>query len=216
MRAGFVSWRSHVWTDVDPDRTGILPFVWDASFGFEAYVDYALDVPMYFVYHGGRYEDATQQRCTFREYMDGRLPLHPGARPHSCVRRGRPRASWGRHCSVFPDTVCCPQEGSYYIFAAQACLPLLLEELPVCRWTAMTASSKASAVRCSSGTLGPLCSSRRAGRVCQRWRLQQRPACRARRQMLASAVGWSVLFLTDGCLKLGCPAPSPAQASGRA
>ena len=63
---------------MDPDRTGILPFVWDASFGFERYVDYALDVPMYFVYRNGRYEDATQQRCTFREYMDGRLPIHPG------------------------------------------------------------------------------------------------------------------------------------------
>ena len=78
--AGYTSWRSHVWNDVDPDRTGILPFVWDADFGFERYVEYALDVPMYFLYRNGRYEDATQQRCTFREYMDGHLPINPSAR----------------------------------------------------------------------------------------------------------------------------------------
>ena len=66
---------------MDPDRTGILPFVWEPDFGFERYVEYALDVPMYFLYRDGAYEDATQQRCTFREYMDGRLPISPGARP---------------------------------------------------------------------------------------------------------------------------------------
>ncbi len=76
--AGYVSWRSHVWTDVDPDRTGVLPFVWDKDFGFERYVEYALDVPMYFLYQNGKYEDATQQRCTFREYMDGKMPDNPG------------------------------------------------------------------------------------------------------------------------------------------
>ena len=79
LRAGYVSWRSNAWKDVDPDRTGILPFVWDADFGFERYVEYALDVPMYFLYRNGQYEDATQQRCTFRDYMDGRLPISPGA-----------------------------------------------------------------------------------------------------------------------------------------
>ena len=76
--AGYVSWRSHVWTDVDPDRTGVLPFVWDKDFGFERYVEYALDVPMYFLYRSGKYEDATQQRCTFREYMAGKMPDRPG------------------------------------------------------------------------------------------------------------------------------------------
>ena len=48
------AWRSHVWTDVDNDRCGILPFVFDAWFGFESYVDYALDVPMYFIYECGK------------------------------------------------------------------------------------------------------------------------------------------------------------------
>ena len=73
-----MSWRSHVWTDVDPDRTGVLPFVWDKNFGFERYVEYALDVPMYFLYRSGVYEDATKQRVTFREYMEGKMPGCPG------------------------------------------------------------------------------------------------------------------------------------------
>ena len=80
--AGYVSWRSHVWTDVDPDRTGVLPFVWDKDFGFERYVEYALDVPMYFLYRGGKYEDATQQRCTFREYMEGKDARAPRSLAH--------------------------------------------------------------------------------------------------------------------------------------
>lgn len=50
MAAGYLSWRSHVWTDVDNDRCGTLPFVFDDNFGFDRYVEYALDVPMYFVY----------------------------------------------------------------------------------------------------------------------------------------------------------------------
>jgi hypothetical protein len=73
-----------VWTDVDPDRTGILPFVWDTDFGFDRYVEYALDVPMYFLYRNGMYEDATQQRGTFREYMEGRLPIAPGVPQYIC------------------------------------------------------------------------------------------------------------------------------------
>jgi len=51
--SGYLSYRSHVWTDVDPDRTGMLPFVFEPGFGFERYVDYMLDVPMYFVYRDG-------------------------------------------------------------------------------------------------------------------------------------------------------------------
>src|SRR5260370_684893 len=54
---GYLSYRSHVWTDVDPDRTGMLPFVFEDGFGFERYVDYMLDGPMYFVYRDGRYID---------------------------------------------------------------------------------------------------------------------------------------------------------------
>jgi glutamate--cysteine ligase len=76
---GFLSYRAHVWSDTDPDRTGMLPFVFDEGFGFEAYVDYALDVPMYFVYRNGRYIDASGQ--SFRDFLRGRLPALPGDLP---------------------------------------------------------------------------------------------------------------------------------------
>ena len=76
---GFLSYRSHVWTDVDPDRTGLLPFVFDKGFGFERYVNYMLDVPMYFVYRNGRYIDAAGQ--SFRDFLKGRLAALPGERP---------------------------------------------------------------------------------------------------------------------------------------
>jgi glutamate--cysteine ligase len=77
--SGFLSYRSHVWEDTDPDRTGILPWVFSDDMGFERYVDYMLDVPMYFVYRDGRYIDAAGQ--SFRDFLDGRLPALPGARP---------------------------------------------------------------------------------------------------------------------------------------
>jgi len=76
---GFVSYRSRVWEDTDPDRTGMLPFVFDAEMGFERYVDYMLDVPMYFVYRDGEYIDAAGQ--SFRDFLRGRLPALPGERP---------------------------------------------------------------------------------------------------------------------------------------
>jgi glutamate--cysteine ligase len=76
---GFLSYRSHVWTDTDPDRTGMLPFVFEDGFGFEQYVDYALDVPMYFVRRGGQYLDASG--LSFRDFMAGELPILPGERP---------------------------------------------------------------------------------------------------------------------------------------
>jgi len=76
---GFKSFRSHIWTDTDPARTGTLPFVFEDGFGFERYTDYALDVPMYFVYRDGRYIDASGQ--SFRAFLDGKLPALPGERP---------------------------------------------------------------------------------------------------------------------------------------
>jgi glutamate--cysteine ligase len=76
---GFQSYRSFVWTDLDPDRTGTLPFVFENGFGFERYVDYLLDVPMYFVYRDGRYIDASGQ--SFRDFLAGRLPALPGEVP---------------------------------------------------------------------------------------------------------------------------------------
>jgi glutamate--cysteine ligase len=75
---GYLSFRAHVWTDTDPDRTGFLPFAFEGGMGFERYVDYALDVPMYFVYRDG-YIDASGQ--SFRDFLDGRLPALPGEKP---------------------------------------------------------------------------------------------------------------------------------------
>eukprot|EP00898_Chlorokybus_atmophyticus_P002090 jgi/Chlat1/2882/Chrsp2S04627 len=73
---GLLSYRSHVWTDVDNNRCGDLPFVFEDGFGFERYVEYALDVPMYFVYRHGTYIDATGH--SFRDFLDGKLSLMPG------------------------------------------------------------------------------------------------------------------------------------------
>jgi glutamate--cysteine ligase len=76
---GFMSFRSHIWTDTDPDRCGILPFVFDGDMSFERYVDHALDVPMYFVNRDGEYLDASGQ--SFRDFLGGTLPALPGERP---------------------------------------------------------------------------------------------------------------------------------------
>ncbi len=76
---GHKSWRSRVWRDLDGDRTGMLPFVFEDGFGFEAWAQYALDVPMYFVYRDGKYVDALGQ--SFRDFLQGRLPALPGEVP---------------------------------------------------------------------------------------------------------------------------------------
>ena len=70
--SGYLSYRSHVWTDIDPDRCGMLPFVFEEGFGFERYVDYMLDVPMYFVYRDGHYIDVAGPVLP-------RLPRRPAA-----------------------------------------------------------------------------------------------------------------------------------------
>ena len=77
--AGYKSYRSHIWTDTDPDRCGMLPFVFEDGFGFERYVDYMLDVPMYFVYRDDKYINAAGQ--SFRDFLKGRLPARPGELP---------------------------------------------------------------------------------------------------------------------------------------
>lgn len=76
---GHMSWRSRIWRDLDASRTGTLPFVFEEGFGFERYVDYALSVPMYFVYRDGRYIDARGQ--SFLDFLAGRLPALPGEVP---------------------------------------------------------------------------------------------------------------------------------------
>ena len=76
---GFESMRSEVWRDTDKRRTGMLPFVFEQGMGYERYVDYALSVPMYFVYRSGRYIDASG--ASFQDFLDGKLPQLPGERP---------------------------------------------------------------------------------------------------------------------------------------
>src|SRR5688572_29857173 len=91
---GFKSFRSHIWEDTDPHRTGMLPFVFEDGFGYERYLDYALDVPMYFVFRDGRYVDAAGQ--SFRDFLDGRLPALPGEKPRL--------TDWTDHLSTaFPE-----------------------------------------------------------------------------------------------------------------
>jgi len=91
---GFLSYRSHIWTDTDPDRCGMLPFVFDDGFGFERYVDWLLDVPMYFIYRDGRYVDVSGQ--SFRDFLQGRLPGRPGEMPTM--------ADWSDHITTaFPE-----------------------------------------------------------------------------------------------------------------
>ena len=76
---GYKSYRSRVWLDTDNDRSGMLPFVFEDGFGFEQYVDYALDVPMYFVHRDGTYLDASGK--SFRDFMRGELDVVPGEIP---------------------------------------------------------------------------------------------------------------------------------------
>ena len=76
---GFKSMRSEVWRDTDRRRTGMLPFAFEAGMGYERYVDYALAVPMYFVYRNGHYIDASG--ASFQNFLDGKLPQLPGERP---------------------------------------------------------------------------------------------------------------------------------------
>ncbi|MBI3496853.1 MAG: glutamate--cysteine ligase [Proteobacteria bacterium] len=75
----YLSYRSHIWTDTDPDRCGILPFVFEPGMGFERYVDWLLDVPMYFVYRDGRYIDVSGK--SFREFMAGKYHNLVGDEP---------------------------------------------------------------------------------------------------------------------------------------
>ena len=76
---GYLSYRSHIWTDTDPDRTGMLDFVFEDGFGYERYVDYLLDVPMYFSHRDGIYHDASGK--SFRDFLQGKLDVLPGALP---------------------------------------------------------------------------------------------------------------------------------------
>lgn len=91
---GFLSYRSHIWSDTDPHRTGMLPFVFEDGFGYERYVEYMLDVPMYFVFREGRYIDASG--LSFRDFLAGKLSVLPGEKPR--------QSDWWDHLSTaFPE-----------------------------------------------------------------------------------------------------------------
>jgi len=91
---GHKSWRSRIWRGLDDSRTGMLPFAFAGDFGFQAYVDWVLDVPMYFVYRDGTYINALGQ--SFRDFLRGALPALPGERPTL--------SDWADHMTtVFPE-----------------------------------------------------------------------------------------------------------------
>jgi glutamate--cysteine ligase len=91
---GFLSWRSHIWLDTDGDRTGMVPFVFEDGFGFERYVDWALDAPMYFVKRGDTYHDVAG--LSFRDLLAGKLRELPGERATL--------SDWKNHLStLFPE-----------------------------------------------------------------------------------------------------------------
>jgi glutamate--cysteine ligase len=91
---GFLSYRSEIWRDTDADRSGMLPWAFEAGMGFERWVDYALDVPMYFVRRGDRYVDVGGQ--SFRDLMAGKLSGMPGVRATI--------SDWANHIStIFPE-----------------------------------------------------------------------------------------------------------------
>lgn len=91
---GFLSFRSEVWTDTDKARSGMLPFAFEPGMGFERYVDYALDVPMYFVMRDGKYLNTAGE--SFRKFLEGKLPQLPGEKPVA--------KDWADHLTtIFPE-----------------------------------------------------------------------------------------------------------------
>jgi glutamate--cysteine ligase len=91
---GYQSYRAEIWRDTDPDRTGLLPFAFEDGMGFERYVDYALDVPMYFVYRDDSYVDVAG--ASFRDFLGGKLAALPGVLPTL--------DNWADHLTtLFPD-----------------------------------------------------------------------------------------------------------------
>ena len=114
---GYRSYRSHIWTDTDGDRTGMLDFVFEDGFGYERYVDYLIDVPMYFSYRNGEYIDLAGR--SFRKFLAGELDELRGELPtirdwndHMTTAfpevrlkkylemRGADGGPWGRLCAL--------------------------------------------------------------------------------------------------------------------
>ena len=115
--SGLKSTRAEAWTDTDPDRCGVPGFVFDDDFGYARWVDYILDVPMYFLHRGEDYLDVSG--LSFRDFMAGKLPGFEGQFPSMAdfedhvttafpeVRlkgylemRGADGGSWGNICAL--------------------------------------------------------------------------------------------------------------------
>jgi len=92
--SGFLSYRAQVWTDVDNDRAGMVPWVFDSGMGFERYVDYVLDVPMYFIYRDGKYIDVAGK--SFRDFLAHKIPEVANIDPQM--------SDWADHLTtIFPE-----------------------------------------------------------------------------------------------------------------
>ena len=157
---GFLSYRSEIWRDTDPNRTGMLPFAFLDGFGFEKYVDWALDVPMYFAVRDGRYHDMTN--FTFRQFMEG---LAPNDLPSTRGRRWATGRTTSRRFSR--------RSGSR----------------PISRCVAPTACRGGGSVRCrrygwGSSTTRPRSTRRRRSSPTGRRRSGRRFATRCRRRRL--------------------------------
>ncbi len=91
---GYKSYRAHVWTDTDRARSGMLPFAFESGMGYERYMDYALDVPMYFVMREGKFVNCAGE--SFRKFLEGKLPQLPGEKPT--------KKDWADHLTtIFPE-----------------------------------------------------------------------------------------------------------------
>ena len=110
----FQSYRSYIWTKTDPNRTGLLKFIYENDFSFERYVNYLLDIPMYFIIRDGKYIDFTDK--TFRQYLDNSsseflanlddwkvhlTTVFPEVRLKSYIEvRGADGGPWSRVCAL--------------------------------------------------------------------------------------------------------------------
>jgi glutamate--cysteine ligase len=91
---GYQSFRSHVWTDTDNARAGMTPFVFEDGMSIERYMEFALDVPMYFAMRDGKYLNTAGE--SFRKFLDGKLPQLPGEKPNM--------KDWADHLTtIFPE-----------------------------------------------------------------------------------------------------------------
>src|SRR6202045_5469527 len=91
---GFLSFRSEIWRDTANARAGMLPWAFEPGMGFERWVDYALDVPMYFVKRGDEYIDVAGS--SFRDFFEGKNKMMPGERATV--------SDWANHIpTIFPE-----------------------------------------------------------------------------------------------------------------